>query len=134
MNERKEAEEDHEDDGDYEGESSPARRGVKGKKGKGNGKVGRPKEVKVTPPPPAAAAPTTTAVPPMNVVFGEEVIKDTQHVCSTLSSHPSSTSTSHSHRFSLFPFPSARLSPSPASSSFDPSSASVEAGIKRFRD
>jgi len=47
MNEEKDPEEEHEDDGDYEAEYSPARRGVKGKKGKGNGKVGRPKKVKV---------------------------------------------------------------------------------------
>jgi len=42
-------EEEHEDDGDYEAESSPAKRGVKGK-----GKVRGPGKVKVAPPPPAA--------------------------------------------------------------------------------
>jgi len=73
MNEEKEAEEEHEDDGDYKAESSPAKRGVKGKrKGKGKGKVGRPKKVKVAPPPPAAVTPTTTTVPPVNAVLGEE--------------------------------------------------------------
>jgi len=77
MNKEKEAEEDHEDNGDYEAESSPARRGVKGKKGKGNRKVGRPKKVKVKPPPPATATPTTTTVPPVNAVFGEVKINET---------------------------------------------------------
>jgi len=58
MNEKKEAEEEHEDNGDYEAESSPARRGVK-RKGKGKRKVGRPKKVKVVPPL-AAVTPTSS--------------------------------------------------------------------------
>jgi len=46
-----------------------AKRGVKGKrKGKGEGKVGRPKRVKVAP-----VTPTTIMVPPVNTVLGEDV-------------------------------------------------------------
>jgi len=52
--------------------ASLVKRGVKGeRKGKGRGKVGRLKGVRVAPPPPAVVTPTTT-VPPVNSVLGEE--------------------------------------------------------------
>jgi len=90
MNEEKDPEEEH-DDGDYEAECSPAKRGVKGKrKGKGKGKVRRPKKVKVAPPPPAAVTPTTTTVPPVNAVLGEEdVTVKINNTVVPLSSHSS---------------------------------------------
>lgn len=73
MNEEKEVKEAYEDDGDYEAESSAAKRGVKGKRGgKDKGKAGRLEKVRVGPPLPATVTPTTTTVPPVNVVFDEE--------------------------------------------------------------
>jgi len=52
--------EEHEDNGDYEAESSPAKRGVRG-----------PGKVKVATPPPAAL-PLTMTVSLVNAVPGEE--------------------------------------------------------------
>jgi len=73
MNEEKGPEVEREDDGGYEAESSPAKRGVKGKrKDKGKGKAGKPKKVKVAPPLPAAVTPSTTTVPLVNAILGEE--------------------------------------------------------------
>ena len=64
MNEKKGPEVEREGDDGYEAESSPPKRGFKGKrKDKGKGKAGRPKKDKVAPPPPAAVTPSTTTVP-----------------------------------------------------------------------
>ena len=73
MNEDKDLEEEHEDDGDHTAEPSPTKRGVKGKRNdKRKGKVGRPNQIQVEPPPPVAVTPTTTTIPPVNTVLGEE--------------------------------------------------------------
>jgi len=64
MNEERDPEEEHEDNGDYEAESSPARCGVNVKERPG----GRGKSR--APPPPAAVSPTTI-VSLVNAVLGE---------------------------------------------------------------
>jgi len=66
-NEERDPEEEHEDNGDYEAESSPARRRVNGKR-----KFRVPGKVKVAPPPPATVPPTTTTASLVNAILGEE--------------------------------------------------------------
>ena len=61
MDKESESKEEHENDGSYEAESSPAKRGVKGR---GMVRVGRPKKVRITPPPPTAVTATTATAPP----------------------------------------------------------------------